>query len=653
MAFKLTKRGGTDSNNLGTSSQYNPQPQQPESWGQYGLRNIGGAVESLGKGYEQLAQLLPNPQNTLNEIATQYPERYGALKNTNKSPVLSEELLHLIGKPEGFGKPRNFGESALRFGLTQAPFIGKEVARSAPTLLGKLGGLFKGASTSVGALAGATAGSAVGGEIGKQLGDQERGEAIGGIGGGIAGSLGTHTLFNRPSSTLNPKIYEKEVNNFKTDIRDQLNKLSEEYVPALKKGKSDILNQKLDLAKQEEIFNKTKQKSIVDIQKKYNSDLKKNITDRKKQLKDVSNQEEFREKKIKEYKEKSTPLYEKSFQIGEKISVPAKKLQDKLIKMERNLSKSLSPSEKRKLLGFIEDINKNVKPDGSINVKPIIEVKQDVGETIYKKNSQGTRYKDTVLGKRLQKLRVELKDELKDIAKDHPEFNEVFTPAEEYTQKAGDLLNYENVDKFEAAQKEAIREINENFRHKNTELGNSFRDAKQSINSEKFPAAKQIIATNEIQEAQKQLGATQKEFDQARKQLDNKTYEDVVKDKQSQNKLIQAFEEYKPLLDRFGWSTLGTGISLLFGGDVQGSLIKGFGAKILREAGRDAKAIVTTYNNHPELLADYNNILAAAVKKDIPKGLALVKQHEEKVKNLTEIPPTNKSSGFRLIKRGS
>ncbi len=194
--------GGLIGDTATTQSNYTPQAQQqsqPEGWGGYAARNIGGAAEGFGKGIQSLVQALL-PQGT-QQTSNQLMQLLGAPTQgqLNKSQGYREEglppvetLLSQVGKPEGFGPSRNIAEAALRFGLTEAPFIYGTGGFSSLPAFGKS------AAGSLGMLAGSQAGHAIGEQIGG-----EKGGIVGGLAGGLGGSALTHGLFNKPSKAYN------------------------------------------------------------------------------------------------------------------------------------------------------------------------------------------------------------------------------------------------------------------------------------------------------------------------------------------------------------------------------------------------------------------------------------------------------------------
>jgi hypothetical protein len=211
------------------------QQETPESWGQYGVRNLAQVPASL---YETARSGLGGG-NLLKMLTDRVPEgifQAGQLDKLRRvllptTSEANEELSTFLPKTMTEHKPEDYWT---QFALTQAPFLAAGGAfKSAPAFAKSL-------TSTLGMLGGSELGSAAGGAIGNALGDEELGATLGGFAGGAAGGHGVNKAItlakNRPSKYFPEKIQGKLQSDI-VEYRNKINTLDTQRTENYKKAK--------------------------------------------------------------------------------------------------------------------------------------------------------------------------------------------------------------------------------------------------------------------------------------------------------------------------------------------------------------------------------------------------------------------------------
>jgi hypothetical protein len=619
-----------------TQPTYVPQtPQQqvePEGLGSYAVRNIGGAAEGFGKGIQSLVQALL-PQGT-QQTSDQLMQLLGAptLGQLNKSqgnreqalpPV--EAILSDLGKPEGFGAPRNLTESALRFGLTEAPFI------AASGGFGSLPAFGKAAAGSLGMLGGSQVGHAIGKEIGG-----ERGGVIGGLVGGLGGSALTHAALNRPTS-LSKNVYDANVKDFETKKLQRLRELESERLPEIERTGKKITSEKLNLAKEKSTFDRNVKDSVDKLTRNYKADLKK--------LEDARIAREAKIKELGNTKE----LYKQAKearQLG-KIKEPAPGLKSLLDEMEETYSIGTSPSEKKAIGRQLNEIKYHLR-DGDLNLKYAVTLQKNLNtklnkSKLFKERGEGNPAQS--LPSIVEKAYAEIiygEDGINEfIAKageKHPEHGDPFSQAEAMTAERGQLIQGTNrFNKEQTRQKQS--------------LTRDYKEAKNKIEDTKFPEEQKIYSKERQNQLNDQLDILEKDYKTARNEIGKEAYDKFIKSDSQQNKFINWLENsyVGKKIDNWGLSALGMALAKVTGGGTYAYPVYVTAARLLRTAGREARYMKEVFKTHPEIFNEYISLFGQAMKHESPKLLTKIEALNNKAATLAkeEEKKEPKRSGIR------
>jgi hypothetical protein len=208
-------------NEPGNISPQQIEEQAPESWGEYGLRNIAKmpalGYETIRSGLgignllEPLSRLIPDVNVSLPGMpvggSTFQEARRGLLPTTAEAG----KELSFLPKYMTESKP---GDWPAEFALTELPFL---AAGGAFKSLPKLG---SGLAQSISMLGAGQAGQLGGELVGEALGSEQLGGQIGGLLGGIAGQKALSYGVNRPSRYLPEKVKTQQIKTIHNEIAD-------------------------------------------------------------------------------------------------------------------------------------------------------------------------------------------------------------------------------------------------------------------------------------------------------------------------------------------------------------------------------------------------------------------------------------------------
>ena len=419
--------GGLIGSSARTQANYTPQQsqqQEPEGWGGYAARNIGGTGEGFLKGIEALGSLFTPSQEhqkqqrqsqieglqRINRILqergdqpfTNFPTNEQQLQQTLPSDV----YLGALNKGESFGAPKNLTESALRFGLTEAPFI---VASGGFSSLPAFG---KAAAGSLGMLAGSQAGHAIGESIGG-----EKGGVVGGLAGGIGGSVLTHGLLNKPS-----KLY---------------NKIKEAEVEKTLKG-------------------------IQGVSGEHAKKLKEAAVERNASIQKLRENKILREKRIKELGEGRTPIYNKAYENVGSIAEPAHGLQAILYDVKENVKRGVEKSEQARVKSMVKGIEHHIdRETGELALKDAIQIQKNLNTKLSRAKAFGQEALPNVVENKYKQIVKGVNEFIEEVGQNYPEFGEPFKQAEAQTREFKTLINKNK--EFAQQQREQLRDIKQNY----------------------------------------------------------------------------------------------------------------------------------------------------------------------------------------------
>jgi hypothetical protein len=445
---KIISGGLIGSSAARTQPNYTPQTQQqsqPESWGGYAARNAGGAGEGFLKGLEALGSLFTPSQEhqqqqrqsqieglqRVNRMLqergdqpfTNFPTNEQQLKQTLPSDI----YLGALNKGESFGPSKNITESALRFGLTEAPFIAASGGFSSLPSFGKA------AAGSLGMLAGSQAGHAIGEQIGG-----EKGGIVGGLAGGLGGSFLTHGILNRPSKAYN-KFKQAELEGTKIDYEG----LGAEH--------------------------KARLQNAVQV--------------RNKGIEQLAQDKLLRDAKIKDLAESRTPLYNQATKAMADIKEPAVKFNNLIEDIGENVRRGVEKSDRLRVYDMLNEVESHIE-GGQLSLKDAVQMQKNLNTKLAKAKAFGAEALPNVVESKYKQVVKGLNDFIEEVGNKHPEFGKPWTEAEAKTREYKTLLK-ENKE-FNKQQNLDLRELKSDFKETSKNLDTGFKD---SLKQEKLVKA--------------------------------------------------------------------------------------------------------------------------------------------------------------------
>jgi hypothetical protein len=171
---------------------------------------------------------------------------------------------------------------------------------------------------------------------------------------------------------------------------------------------------------------------------------------------------------------------------------------------------------------------------------------------------------------------------------------------------------------------EATREIKSLERGKKDFLKSS-QESIRDINKQEFSPLREETLKREHTAAKNAL-----------KDFDKKTYNDLVSDLTTQNKLgnfINTIESNSP--GKYGLAGLGITLGYLTGGKLGGALGATIG-KLASTINKEIQVTAAVMQSHPELLKEFTDAVQAAIKENTPKVLKNLASVNSKIKKLAQ-----------------
>ncbi len=382
--------------------------------------------------------------------------------------------------------------------------------------------LYKGIVSSASILGGSELGKRVGGYIGEQISGESgkrKGEFVGGLTGGITGSTAAHVATNRPSKFL-------------------------------------------------------KERTAVDLDKEFNKSHEALIKERNRTFENIKKDELAREQRIKELETSRHPEYAQAERAAVNIKDSAPEIRTAIKKLEKNLELGVETADRNR----ISEVGRQVE-----NLLRKKDLTLDELKTL-KKNLNAARYDKSlspVVKNAYSDLVNATNETISRLGEKYPEHGRPFASAEQKTIELKKLKS-EHSD-FLKHQKEAMRDVNENYK-------NDLRNLKNELSNAKNTIKQQETVTNTL-------------------------------------------KPFVKTMDKAVQGGLGLFLSWFLGFGTTGKAISAFAAPLLKEAGKNAKAYYTMFTEHPDIIQDYNDMIAAAVKNDTSKIVSKANIISEKMKS--------------------
>lgn len=529
-----------------------------ESLGNYLLRNLskvpalGYELARSGLGVGNIAELAARkahaPQSIQTALSYLLPTMGGAREEISK--VLPSYMTE--------SRP---GDFPAEFALTEVPIIAAQIASGVgiPAALARSGAV----------LGGGYLGREMGGEVGEALGDREIGEMIGGLGGGIAGGALTQT--RRPSKEISPKIQALEESAFEEGKLGRLADIEKEMKPGMEALRKQALSAPKMLAKEKTLFESAKKKAVMG--------KRKEITTYQKKITDID-------------KGRST-----FYKAAEKLEKRAKAVPQKLIKtlskIEKDLEKGLTFTDKSSLQHNIDTLKKRVgmdKTPKNLTISDAKKFQKNFNDQIYNRDASRS------FKREMGNITNALNDFIEEVG------------SEEHT------VNWQRGE----TETRKLKELQRNKK----EFVNERKQEMADIRREKFSAEKEVFSKQSQQVAKEQLRSLEKEYGSAVKKVNKETFQDFLSSQETQSRSAGILEKIleHPSVNKWGLSGIGVALGSMMGGKFGGAF--GFlGGKIAQIATNEYSIVRNALKNHPEIAADYFKLIINAGKQSIPQTI--------------------------------
>lgn len=400
----------------------------------------------------------------------------------------------------------------------------------------------------------AALGTATGSELGSQLGGSVGGETGSAI-GSVLGGMGANVLAQRPSSKTVDKYARDAFEKDKATRIKDLVKTNEQAERGLLKESSKLTQQGRKLAEQAPI-NKA--------------------------------QKELRsyEKKIKENYQSAKPLYEQASKHEKSGSFSAKNINKEASRVNDNFAKGMSVVDMAQLEKIIQDIETTTSrtatdPAGKLSIGDAKILKRNINNQIFDKNSS------SVFRENAGKLVSSINDFI--TKNNDTKHNKPWRKAEGLYKEAAKLKTGQK--EFVADQKQQIKELT--------------REQKMAEASHKA----------EVKQHEQAFKVTDAEHQKAVKAIGKESYDKLLKDKASQDRLNGNLEKLTKGVNKYGSMALGSLLeSIVPGGKLGGVALVGAGQMSYKEISRIRQA----FKDHPALYNKTAQLLKESMRRDIP-----------------------------------
>lgn len=482
-------------------------------------------------------------------------------------------------------------------------------------------GLARSAARSAGHLIGGTLGGELGGAIGGAFGAPKTGELLGGaagmVGGGRLAEKGTQLLPSRQQ----PKIEAKERMKFHEEQLAKAKEFEKIKVPEL-----------ADMEQWYRITEESLPQEKAAFQKQKSENLKKAQEQQAEGLKNIQGKIKSYDTTLKNLKESRTELYDKAAALENNARVDVKPAHQDLVRIYDEVAKGVDPTDAKSIRAIVKDLEKSFKRgEGEM---PLKELK------VYQKNINDQRYNKGTSAN-FRKYTSQIVNTLNDLIKKagSEEHNKAWELAEKSHQQYKKLLN--NRKEYMADAKQELQNIK-----------TSGTQEIQNIKSSSFSPEREMFLKRELRDAKQQFDSAKKNYEAATKAIGKETYDDLLKSREAQEKVVTKFDKIVDLADRNGAAGLASAMGYYFGLGGPASALIGFGTKLAQKLGTEYKAFKDIAKNHPEIYADYAKIIKdtyRATNKDIPTLVTGINRIGKQLEEYRQSEKRPKTQRRRLV----